>query len=85
MANVEQKNTAEELSHALAVSLREDSSVHRQQIDNNHVCVQIVTSQGGLIYRFLGFCEPIQHKIAGYVQHQKQYCHGIISHIFYCH
>ena len=45
-----------------------DGSVERQQIDNKHVCVQIVTSQGDLINQFLGFSEPLQHGIAGYVQ-----------------
>ena len=55
-------------SHALAVTLWVDGSVDRQQIDNKHACVQIVTSQGDLIYRFLGFSEPIQHGIAGYLQ-----------------
>ncbi len=59
---------AEEFSHALEVSLWVDGSVDRQQIDNKQVCVQIVTYQGGLIYLFLGCCEPIQHGIAGYVQ-----------------
>ena len=68
IADVGRKNTAEELSGALAVSLRVDGLVDRQQIDNKHVCVQVVTSQGDLIHRFLGFSEPLQHRIAGYVQ-----------------
>ena len=46
IASVEQKNIATELSSALAVSLRVDCSVDRQQIDNKHVCAQVVTSQG---------------------------------------
>ena len=55
---------------ALAVSLRVDGSVDRQQIDNKHVCAQVVTSQGDLVYRFLGFKEPLAFTrgIAGYVQ-----------------
>lgn len=68
IAELGRKQTAEELLGALAVSLRVDGSVDRQQIDNKHVCVQIVTSQGDLIYRFLGFCEPVQHGITGYLQ-----------------
>ena len=52
IAEVVQKQTAEELSGALAASLRVDGSVDQQQVDNKHVCIQIVTSNGELIHRF---------------------------------
>ena len=51
--HVGQKKTPEELSGALAVSVQVDDSA-------NIFCVQNVTSKRGLIYRFLGFCQPVE-------------------------
>ena len=68
IAAVGRKQTTKELSEALTVSLRFDGSVDRQQIDSKHVCAQIVTAEGDLISRFLGFCEPLQRGVTGYIQ-----------------
>ena len=40
----------------------------RQQIDNKHVCAHIVTADGDVVQRFLGFSEPNEHGIMGYLQ-----------------
>ena len=68
IAIVGQKQVKREITEALAVSLRVDGSVDRQQIDSKHVCAQIVTTEGHLISRFLGFSEPVERGITGYVQ-----------------
>ena len=78
IAEVGRKQTAEELSSALAASLRVDGSVDRQQIDNKHVCIQIVTSKGEIIHRFLGFRQPVEHGIAGYLQCVQEASKGIL-------
>lgn len=49
MAVVGWKQVKKELSEALAVSLRVDGSVDRQQIDSKHICAQIVTAEGDVI------------------------------------
>ena len=68
IAVVGQKQVKKEISEALAVSLRVDGSVDRQQIDSKHVCAQIVTTEGDLVSRFLGFSEPVERGVTGYVQ-----------------
>ena len=68
IAAVGRKQVGKELSESLAVSLRVNGSVDRQQIDNKHVCAQMVTSGGELVHRFLGFCEPVERGVTGYVQ-----------------
>ena len=68
MAVVGWKQVKKELSEALAASLRVDGSVDRQQIDSKHICAQIVTAEGDVINRFLGFCEPVERGVTSYVQ-----------------
>lgn len=68
IAVVGRKQVKKEISEALAVSLQVDGSVDRQQIDSKHVCAQIVTTEGDLISRFLGFSEPVEQGVTGYVQ-----------------
>ena len=46
------------LFHSLAVSLRFDGSVDRNQIDNEHVLAKIVNQKGEENLYFLGFEEP---------------------------
>ena len=58
--------------------VRVDGSVDRQQIDNKHVCAHIVTAQGNVIQRFLGFSEPNEHGVIGYLQSVKDASQSIL-------
>ena len=79
IASVGRKGVSRELQNALAVSLHVDGSVDRQQIDNKHVCAHIVTTDGDVVQRFLGFSEPNEHGIMGYLQSIKDASQSIFQ------
>ena len=68
IASVGRKQLSSELREALAVSICVDGSVDRQQIDNKHICVHMITPLGDAVHQFLGFSEPVERGISGYVQ-----------------
>jgi len=59
-------NLKNKLDKCLAISLRVDESVDRNQIDNIHILVKIITEHGGPEMLFIGFEEP---EIKGAIRH----------------
>ena len=79
IASVGRKGVSRELQNALAVSLHVDGSVDRQQMDKKHVCAHIVTTDGDVVQRFLGFSKPNEHGIMGYLQSIKDASQSIFQ------
>lgn len=71
-------NLTNKLKSCIAVSLRVDGSVDRNQIDNIHVLVKIVTIEGNPELIFLSFEEPISRGVRGYYDAVKKAVNQII-------
>lgn len=59
-------NFNSKLSSCLAISLRADGSVDRNQIDNIHVMMKVVLHDGKVENFFMGFAEPTERGAKGY-------------------
>lgn len=66
IVEADRPNLTEKLKSCISVSLRVDGSVDRNQIDNIHVLVKIVTSEGNPELIFLSFEEPESRGVRGY-------------------
>lgn len=66
------------LKSCIAVSLRIDGSVDRNQIDNIHVLVKVVTSEGNSELIFLSFEEPESRGVRGYYDAVKKSVNHVI-------
>lgn len=61
-------NLKSKLKSCIAISLRVDGSVDRNQIDNIHVLFKIVLENGDYETMFMGFEEPTQKGAIGYYE-----------------
>lgn len=66
IVEADRPNLTNKLKSCISVSLRVDGSVDRNQIDNIHVLVKVVTNEGNPELIFLSFEEPMSRGVRGY-------------------
>lgn len=71
-------NLTNKLKSCIAVSLRVDRSLDRNQIDNIHVLVKVVTNEGNPELIFLSFEDPMSTSVKGYYDAVKKAVNQVI-------
>ncbi|KAL4132390.1 hypothetical protein QTP88_009544 [Uroleucon formosanum] len=71
-------NLTNKLKSCIAVSLRVDRSLDRNQIDNIHVLVKVVTNEGNPELIFLSFKKPMSRGVRGYYDAVKKAVNQVI-------